>query len=58
MVANSGIIQKVYFPRLIIPAATAVTGLVDLAVASVILFDMMVHYGYFPATERYFADII
>jgi len=48
MVANSGIIQKVYFPRLIIPAATAVTGLVDLAVASVILFGMMVYYGYYP----------
>lgn len=48
MVANSGIIQKVYFPRLIIPAATAVTGLVDLAVASVILIGMMVHYGYYP----------
>jgi hypothetical protein len=31
MIANAGIIQNVYFPRLIIPAATAVTGLVDLA---------------------------
>jgi lipopolysaccharide transport system permease protein len=48
MVTNSGIIQKIYFPRLIIPAATAVTGLVDLAVASVILIGMMVHYGYYP----------
>ena len=48
MVANASIIQKVYFPRLIIPVATAVTGLVDLAVASVILIGMMFHYGYHP----------
>jgi lipopolysaccharide transport system permease protein len=48
MVANAGMIQKVYFPRLIIPASTAVTGLVDLAVASVVLIGMMVYYGYFP----------
>ena len=48
MVANAGIIQKVYFPRLIIPASTAVTGLVDLAVASVVLIGMMAYYGYYP----------
>lgn len=48
MVSNASIIQKVYFPRLIIPASAAVTGLVDLAVASVILIGMMIHYGYHP----------
>jgi lipopolysaccharide transport system permease protein len=48
MVSNAGIIQKVYFPRLIIPAASAVTGLVDLAIASVILIGMMFYYGYCP----------
>jgi lipopolysaccharide transport system permease protein len=48
MVTNAGLIQKVYFPRLIIPVSTAVTGLVDLAVASVVLVGMMVYYGYYP----------
>jgi lipopolysaccharide transport system permease protein len=48
MVINAGIIQKVYFPRLIVPAAAAVTGLVDLAVASVLLVGMMGFYGYAP----------
>ena len=48
MVANAGIIQKVYFPRLIIPGSSAMTGLVDLAVASVILIGMMIYYGYCP----------
>jgi len=48
MVSNASIIQKVYFPRLIIPASTAVTGLVDMAIAAVILAGMMVFYGYHP----------
>lgn len=48
MVINSAIIQKVYFPRLIIPAAAAVTGLVDLAFASIVLIGMMFFYGFRP----------
>jgi lipopolysaccharide transport system permease protein len=48
MVTNANIIQKVYFPRLVIPAAAVLTGLVDLAVASVILGGMMAYYGFYP----------
>lgn len=48
MVINSAIIQKVYFPRLIIPASTVTTGLVDLAFASIVLIGMMFYYGYCP----------
>lgn len=49
MTSNAGIIQKVYFPRLIIPATAATTGLVDLVIASMILAGMMVYYGYVPS---------
>jgi lipopolysaccharide transport system permease protein len=48
MVANASIIQKVYFPRLIIPTSAAIAGLVDLAVASVVMVGLMVYYGYAP----------
>ena len=48
MVASAAIIQKVYFPRLILPAASAGTGLIDLGFASVILIGMMGYYGYHP----------
>jgi len=48
MVLNANMIQKVYFPRLIIPASSAVMGLVDLAFASVVLVGMMIFYGYYP----------
>jgi lipopolysaccharide transport system permease protein len=44
MVTNVGIIQKVYFPRLIVPATAATTGLVDMTISGTILGCMMVAY--------------
>jgi len=48
MVSNAALIQKVYFPRLIVPASAAITGLVDLAISSIILVGMMIYYGFLP----------
>ena len=48
MVTNTSLIQKVYFPRLVIPATGATTAFVDLAVASAVLAAMMVYYGFVP----------
>lgn len=48
MVANASLIQKVYFPRLIIPATSVTTAFVDLAVSSAILVVMMAYYGFMP----------
>ena len=48
MISNTSLIQKVYFPRLIVPATAATTGLVDLALAAVILVGMMIYYGVVP----------
>jgi lipopolysaccharide transport system permease protein len=48
MVSNASLIQKIYFPRLIIPATAATTGLVDLAISAVILGGMMVYYSFMP----------
>lgn len=48
MVSNSALIQKVYFPRLIVPATAATTGLIDLAIAAVILISLMIYYGIVP----------
>jgi lipopolysaccharide transport system permease protein len=48
MVASASLIQKVYFPRLVIPATGATTALIDLAVASAILAAMMIYYGCLP----------
>jgi lipopolysaccharide transport system permease protein len=46
MVSNAPIITKVYFPRMMIPAAAIGAGLVDFAIAGVILVVMMIWYGF------------
>jgi len=48
LVANSNLISKVYFPRIIIPAASLGAGLLDFLIASFMLFIMMFYYGIFP----------
>jgi lipopolysaccharide transport system permease protein len=48
LVANERLITKVYFPRLVVPIAAVVGGLVDFAVAFVILLGMMLYYGIVP----------
>ena len=51
LVANSNLITKVYFPRLIIPAAAVGAGLVDFAVAFVMLGVLIVYYGIAPTAQ-------
>src|SRR5215472_3347803 len=44
LVGSSHLITKVYFPRIIIPAAAVVAGLVDFGIAFVILAGLMAYY--------------
>ncbi len=44
LTSNSSLVTKVYFPREIFPLSTVVVCFVDLAVASVVVFGMMVWY--------------
>lgn len=48
MVANSNIIQKVYFPRLALPISSILSPLVDFIIAFTILIGMMFFYGIMP----------
>ncbi|MEP6847425.1 MAG: ABC transporter permease [Acidobacteriota bacterium] len=45
LVGNSNLITKVYFPRLIIPIASVASGLLDFAIAFVLLVILMFYYG-------------
>jgi lipopolysaccharide transport system permease protein len=44
LISNQNLITKVYFPRLVIPMAAVVTGLVDFAIAFVLQLVMMLWY--------------
>jgi lipopolysaccharide transport system permease protein len=48
LIANAGLIGKVYFPRIIVPAAAAAVALVDFAVNLVMLALLMLWYGFAP----------
>jgi lipopolysaccharide transport system permease protein len=48
LVEHERMIKKVYFPRLMIPAASAFAGLLDFAIAFIILLGMMFWYGIVP----------
>ncbi|HEY0431318.1 MAG TPA: ABC transporter permease [Pyrinomonadaceae bacterium] len=45
LVGSANLITKVYFPRMIIPAAAVGAGLVDLGISFVVLVPLMFYYG-------------
>ena len=51
LVENVNLITKIYFPRIIAPASAALAGLLDFAIAALILGVMMVYYQYIPGPE-------
>jgi len=48
LVGSAGLISKIYFPRLLVPAATVVVGFVDFFISLVILVVLMIWYRYVP----------
>jgi lipopolysaccharide transport system permease protein len=48
LVVNERIVSKVYFPRLLVPTAVVLAGLIDFAIAFVILIGMMLYFDIAP----------
>lgn len=48
LITNSNLITKVYFPRMIVPASSVITSLVDLGISLVILVVMFMIYRFVP----------
>src|SRR5205823_3791602 len=48
LVGSANLIKKVYFPRLSVPLATVLSGVVDFALAFAVLLGMMFWYGIVP----------
>jgi lipopolysaccharide transport system permease protein len=48
LVGSANLIAKVYFPRLIIPIASTLAGLLDLTIAALVLFGMLAYYQIVP----------
>lgn len=48
LISNASLITKIYFPRVLLPGAAALGGLLDLLVGSVLLAGMMIYYRVTP----------
>jgi lipopolysaccharide transport system permease protein len=51
LVSNANLLSKVYFPRLIVPAAAVVVSLIDFLISFVILAALMLWYQYVPGWQ-------
>ncbi|SJZ99219.1 ABC transporter permease [Sediminibacterium ginsengisoli] len=57
LVGNANLITKVYFPRIIIPASSVITSMVDFAISFLILIVMLVWYRYLPGYHVVFLPL-
>jgi lipopolysaccharide transport system permease protein len=48
LIGNANLISKVYFPRMIIPASSVITGLVDFGISFLLLLAMFIWYRFLP----------
>jgi lipopolysaccharide transport system permease protein len=46
LLGNTNLITKIYFPRLLIPAAAVFAGLIDLAIASLLFIPLLAYFGF------------
>ncbi|NJN68670.1 MAG: ABC transporter permease [Chloroflexaceae bacterium] len=51
LVTGSNIVKKVYFPRLIMPISSVLSGVVDFALAFLMLLGIMAFFGIFPTAN-------
>lgn len=49
LVSNAGMISKVYFPRMVIPASALIVSFVDFLISCVLLMGLMFWYGFAPS---------
>ena len=49
LLANSNMLTKIYFPRLIIPASAVIVNFVDFLISFIILIGLMIWYHYVPS---------
>lgn len=49
LVSNENIIKKVYFPKVILPLSTVITGSVDLVINIILLFVVSLYFRFIPS---------
>jgi lipopolysaccharide transport system permease protein len=57
LVGNSHILRKVYFPRLIFPTTSVLSGLIDFFIAFLVVLVMMLFFGFIPTLNVVFLPL-
>ena len=57
LIGNERLISKVYFPRMIIPAASVITSLVDFLISLGIMFGLLIWFGVMPSINLIFLPL-
>jgi lipopolysaccharide transport system permease protein len=57
LVGNAHLIRKVYFPRLILPITSVLSGLIDFFIAFLVLIGMMFFFGFTPTINVVFLPL-
>ncbi len=58
VVEHQRVITKVYFPRLVLPLAAVLSGLVDFAISFVVFLGMMLYYGLVPTRSALLLPVL
>ena len=57
LIGNANLITKVYFPRMIIPASSVITSLVDLGISFIIMIGMFIWFNFTPSWNIIFLPL-
>jgi len=58
LVENGNLIKKVYFPRLVVPISSVISGVVDFVLAFSVLLGMMMFYGIIPTVNAIYRPFL
>lgn len=57
LISNSGMISKIYFPRLVIPISSIFTSIIDFTISCFLMIFIMIFYKYIPSSKIVFLPI-
>ena len=57
LIGNANLITKVYFPRMIIPASSVITSMVDLGISFIIMIGMFIWFQFLPSWHIIFLPL-
>ncbi len=55
---NAGLISKIYFPRMLVPASAVMTALIDFVISLAVMAVLMIWYQYSPGPRLFYLPLL